>query len=287
MMKLNQIIQNKFQEMSKSQKKVANYVTDYPRDVAIYSAQEIGTKIGVSETTVIRFCYKLSLSGYVELQRSIREQLLFNESSISTYQKSKLELGEEPHFYERVMEQDRESILETMNQISETDYESAIDKISQAEKVYVLGLRSSYPAANWLSLTLSLVKKDVIFIRPETEDIIQTLTHMDEKSVAIVISFHRYIRETINFTKLMSEQEIFIIGITDSLLAPIQPFSDILFPVYSPNKSTIDAAAALYSFMNSIVAGLVVKKKSSFEERQSEYNQLDSSFLFVEGEYRI
>lgn len=286
MMKVNQLIQNKFQEMSKSQKKVANYVTDYPRDVAIYSAQEIGTKIGVSETTVIRFCYKLSLSGYVELQKNIREQLLFNESSISTYQKSMLELEAEPHFYERVMERDRESILETMNQISETDYELAIDKLSQAETIYVLGLRSSYPAANWLSLTLSLVKKDVIFIRPETEDIIQTLTHMDEKSVAIVISFHRYIRETINITKLMSEQGTFIIGITDSLLAPIQPYSDILFPVYSPNKSTIDAAAALFSFMNSIVAGLVVKEKSSFEARQSEYNKLDSSFLFVEGDDR-
>jgi len=234
-MKINELIQRKFDEMSKGQKKVATYVSDHPKVIALSSAQEIGTKIGVSETTVIRFCYSLSLSGYAELQKTIREQLLFQDSSYSVYQKTKIELEQGPHFYEKVMERDRENISKTIMQIKEADYESAIEKLSEAEIIYILGLRSSFAAASWLTLTLGLVKGNVRHIRPESEDIIQTISQMHEKSVVIVISFHRYINETIQIAELAHSQKAFIIGITDSLLAPIHTYSHLLFPVYSHN----------------------------------------------------
>ncbi len=282
-MKLKELIQAYYIEMSKSQKKVATYVMDQPRKVAMLSAQEIGSEIGVSETTVIRFCYSLQLSGYSELQKIIREQLLFQESSFTAYQKSKLELEQEPHFLRKVMEQDRVAITETVNQIKEEDYEAAIEQLSKAETIYILGLRSSFTAANWLSYTLGLVKGNVQLMRPETEDVIQTLSQMNEKSVVVVISFHRYLKETIQIAELAHEQQAFIIGITDSLLAPIHAYSQLLFPIYSPNKSTLDATTALFSFMNAIVAGLSVKEKDSFEKRQKTYQALTSNFLFIEG----
>lgn len=282
-MKLRELIQAYYIEMSKSQKKVATYVMDQPKKVAMVSAQEIGTEIGVSETTVIRFCYSLQLSGYSELQKIIREQLLFQESSFTTYQKSKLELEQEPRFLTKVMEQDRVAIAETMNQIKEEDYELAIEQLSNAEKIYILGLRSSFAAANWLSYSLGLVRGNVQLMRPETEDVIQTLSQMNDKSVVIVISFHRYLRETIQIAELAHVQQAFIIGITDSLLAPIHSYSQLLFPIYSPKKSTLDATTALFSFMNAIVAGLSVKEKDNFEKRKKTYQALTSEFLFMEG----
>lgn len=282
-MKLRELIQAYYIEMSKSQKKVATYVMDQPKKVAMVSAQEIGSEIGVSETTVIRFCYSLQLSGYSELQKIIREQLLFQESSLTTYQKSKVELEQQPHFLSKVMEQDRVVIAETMHQIKEEDYETAIEQLSKAETIYILGLRSSSAAANWLSYTLGLVRGNVQLMRPESEDVIQTLSQMNDKSVVIVISFHRYLKETIQIAELAHLQQAFIIGVTDSLLAPIHAYSQLLFPIYSPNKSTLDATAALFSFMNAIVAGLAVKEKASFEQRQKSYQALTSDFLFMEG----
>lgn len=282
-LKLKELIQEHYNELSKSQKKVGQYVIDHPKVVAMSSAQEIGATIGVSETTVIRFCYGLALSGYAELQKDIREQLFFQQSSLTTYQQAKLELEEEPHFFEQVMEKDRATITETMKQIKEADYEEAIERLSNAETVYVLGLRSSYTAANWLSYTIGLVRGNVQLLRPETEDVIQTLSQMNRNSVVIVISFHRYLKETIQIARLAHEQGAFIIGVTDSLLAPIHAYSHLLFPIHSPNKSTLDATAALFSFMNAVVAGLSVKEKDSFEKRQDTYQSIASDFLFVEG----
>lgn len=282
-MKLKELIQQHYNELSKSQKKVGEYVIDHPKVVAMSSAQEVGATIGVSETTVIRFCYSLTLSGYAALQKDIRQQLLFEQSGLTAYKTAKLELEQEPHFFEQVMEKDRDTIVETMKQIKEVDYEEAIERLAKAETVYVLGLRSSNTAANWFAYTLGLVRGNVQVLRPDTEDVIQTLSQMNSNSVVIVISFHRYLKETIQIARLAHEQGAFIIGITDSLLAPIHVHSHLLFPIYSPNKSTLDATASLFSFMNAVVAGLLVKEKDGFEKRQGIYQSIQSDFLFVEG----
>jgi DNA-binding MurR/RpiR family transcriptional regulator len=280
---LKDLIQQYFLNMSKGQKKVATFVLDNPKVIAVCSAQELGTMIGVSETTVIRFCYSLDFSGYAELQKKIRQQLFLKESSLTTYQKSKLQLEQGSILFKQVMNQDRQAIQETMNQINENDYETAIHQISKANTVYVLGLRSSYSAANWLSFTLGLVKENVRFMRPETEDVIQMISRMDSHSIVIIISFHRYLKETIQIAELAKKQNAFIIGITDSLLAPIHAHSNVLFPIYSPNKSTLDATTSLFSFMNSIVAGVTVSEKDSNEKKQVAYKSISSDFLFVEG----
>lgn len=281
-MVLLDLIREHFKGMSKSQKKVANYVLDHPNDIALYAAAEFGSKIGVSESTVIRFSNALGFSGYTELQKLVREQF-FKESSLTSYQQSKMVIPKNNSFHKQVMEQDRESILTTMNQIDEQAYQTAVQRLSNAKSVYVLGLRSSYSAANWLSFSLGLVKENVHFMRPDTEDVIRTITQMDEHSVVIIISFHRYLKETIQIAGLIRKQKSYIIGISDSILAPIHAYSDVLFPIYAANKSTLDAVSPLFSFMNAIVAGLIVEQKEDFMKRQALYETIPSHFLFEEG----
>ncbi|MGB6779763.1 MAG: MurR/RpiR family transcriptional regulator [Planococcus citreus] len=282
-MNIKELINVHFNELSKSQKKVAAHVLDHPREAALKSAQELGAGINVSETTVIRFCYSLKLGGYTELQKIIREQLLNQESSLAVYRKSKVKLQEGPHFLSQVMEQDRQMIAQTMDGIQEEDYDKAIERLSAAKAIYVLGMRSSFAAASWLSYALTLVRPDVRLIRPESEDVIQTISGMDEDTVVIVISFHRYLKEPIQIAELAKKRQSFIIGISDSQIAPIHAVANVLFPIYSPNKSTLDATASLFSFMNAIIAGLIVEEKDGFEKRQKRYRELNSDFLFTEG----
>ncbi len=270
--------------MSKSQKKIASYVLDHPRDIALCSASELGARIGVSESTIIRFSYTLGFSGYVELQKLMREHFFINEPTFTPYQHTEIKLEKESSFHKQVMEKDRQSILTTMNQIDEASYYAAVQRLSKAKTVYVLGLRTSYSAANWLSFSVGLVKENVHFMRPDTEDIIRTITQMNANSVVIIISFHRYLKETLQIAELVRKQKAYIIGISDSMLAPIHVHSDVLFPIYSQNKSTFDVVSPLFSFMNAIVAGLIVEQKEAFKHRQQMYQNIPSHFLFEEAD---
>lgn len=281
---LQDLIREHYVSMSKSQKKIASYVLDNPKDIALCSAADLGLKIGISESTVIRFSYILGFSGYMELQKLIRKHFFSQESSIFKYQESKLSLKQDTSFFKQVMEQDRQAILHTMDQIEEMQFVEAIERLSKANSIYILGLRSSYSAANWLSFSLGLMKDNVHLMRPETEDIIRTISQMNANSVVVIISFHRYLKETIKIAELVRKQKAYIIGITDSVLAPIHVYSDALFPIYSPNKSTLDTVSPLFSFMNAIAAGLMVEQQDNFQKRQALYKSIPSNFLFEEEE---
>ncbi|MGX9134780.1 MurR/RpiR family transcriptional regulator [Rummeliibacillus sp. JY-2-4R] len=73
------LIHKHFFHLSELQKKVANYILEFPYDVALRSPQEIGEMLGVSVTTLNRFCYAIELSGYGELQSVIRRSLMKNK----------------------------------------------------------------------------------------------------------------------------------------------------------------------------------------------------------------
>ncbi|MDQ0218661.1 MurR/RpiR family transcriptional regulator [Peribacillus cavernae] len=282
-MSLTETIQTEYNQLSKAQQKVANYLLKNPRDFAVKSATEIGIQTGVSETTVIRFCYSIKLSGFSALQKMVREQLLSKSSSLGQFFSSKLELAEQPHFFAKAMEQDRLHIQETIQNIREQDFDQAVDQLIQTDKVYISGMRTSFSAASWLTFTLGLARGNVQLLRPETDDYILTISEMNHNSTFIAISFHRYLKETIKVAQLAKEQGAFVIGITDSPVAPIRDYADVLISIHSPEKSTIDATPALFSFLNAVVAGVSVKDKDRFQKRKDQYEKLNGDYFFVQN----
>ncbi|MFS0645288.1 MurR/RpiR family transcriptional regulator [Siminovitchia sp. 179-K 8D1 HS] len=279
-MKLTEMIQSHYGRLSKGQQTVAKYFLEQPREFAVHSAKEIGEMIGLSETTVIRFCYAIGLSGYSELQKTVRDQIIFEKSSLTHYYSSKMELADEPRFFEQVMERDRQLIRETIGHINEVDFHRAVDSLVSAERVYVCGLRSSFSSANWLAFSLGIVRENVQLIRRDTDDIFSAITGMDSQSVFIALSFHRYMKETVQIAEMAKSSGAVIIGITDSPLAPIREAADILLPLHSMEMSTLDIAPALISFINAIVAGVTIKDKHNFEKRKEAYDQINSDGLF-------
>ncbi|WP_102275277.1 MurR/RpiR family transcriptional regulator [Cytobacillus massiliigabonensis] len=280
-MDIKELIHSEFSRLSKGQQKTAKYLLDQPKDFAVKSASEIGKSIGVSETTVIRFCYSIQLSGFSELQRLVREQLLAESSTLGQYFTSKLKLAEKPHFYASVMEKDCLHIQEMIRTIHEEEFDQFVNQLIQTKKVYITGLRSSFAVASWLAFTLGLIRGNVKLLRPETDDLLLTISEMDEASVFIAISFDRYMKDTIKLAELAKKQGAFVIGITDSPVAPINKHADMLFAIHISEKSTIDAAPALFSFLNAVIAGVSIKDKEQFEKRKKQYEKLDGEHFFI------
>ncbi|MFG6117908.1 MurR/RpiR family transcriptional regulator [Thalassobacillus sp. B23F22_16] len=280
---LTKTIEKEFHNLSKGQQKAAIYLLDHPEDFAVKSAGEIGNRIGISETTVIRFCYSIHLSGYSELQKLVRDQLLQGYSTLDRYFTNKVELAEQPHFFASVMEKDCHLIHETAQTIAEEDFEQMVDRLIESKNIYVSGLRSSFSAASWLAFTLGVVRGNTRLIRPDTDDLLLTISEMEVGSTFIAISFDRYMKDTVKLAEMAKKQGAFVIGITDSNIAPIKEHADLVFKIFSSEKkSTIDAAPALFSFLNAVLAGVSMKDRDRFRRRKEQYEQLDSNHFFIQ-----
>src|SRR6059036_2070618 len=71
---LSAYIQARFDEFSRSQKDVAQYIVDHLDEVAFQTAEELARRANTSSSTVVRFSQALGFEGFPELQAQAREE---------------------------------------------------------------------------------------------------------------------------------------------------------------------------------------------------------------------
>src|SRR5437773_12177194 len=71
---LSAYISSRFDEFSRSQKDVAQYVVDHLDEVAFHTAEELARRAATSSSTVVRFSQALGFEGFPELQQAAREE---------------------------------------------------------------------------------------------------------------------------------------------------------------------------------------------------------------------
>ena len=66
-------IEEKYKKMSKGHKRIADYIRQNYDKAAFMTANKLGGKVGVSESTVVRFADSLGYDGYPQLQRAMQD----------------------------------------------------------------------------------------------------------------------------------------------------------------------------------------------------------------------
>src|SRR5215472_1444829 len=71
---LSAYIRARFDEFSRSQKDVAQYIVDHLDEAAFRTAEELARRASTSSSTVVRFSQALGFEGFPELQQAAREE---------------------------------------------------------------------------------------------------------------------------------------------------------------------------------------------------------------------
>ena len=66
-------ISEQFNEMSKSHKMIAGFISRHYDQAVFMTAAKLGETLGISESTVVRFADRIGYAGYPEFQRALEE----------------------------------------------------------------------------------------------------------------------------------------------------------------------------------------------------------------------
>ncbi len=73
-------INEKYSHLSKSQRMVAKYLMDHKEEISRLSITQLAKKIGVTPSTITRFCQSLNYSSYAEMKVYMGKSLISNRS---------------------------------------------------------------------------------------------------------------------------------------------------------------------------------------------------------------
>lgn len=254
------IINEKYQDLSKGQKSIASFITDNFSSAVFMNAAKIGEAVGVSESSVVRFATALGYSGFPEFSKALEAYYKSNNDKIAKINidyanSSKSDL------LNSVLRADMEKIADTLANIDVNSFELASDIIINAKKVYVVGLRTCEPLAEFLAFYLNMIRPDVILLKSTSAtEMFEQMIRIDEKDCIIGISFPRYSMRTLKAMEFANDRNAKVITLTDSAHSPMNLYSSCNLLARSDMVSIVDSLVAPLSVINALVIELCLKK---------------------------
>lgn len=254
-----QIIDEKYPKMSKGHKLIANYIKDEYDQAVFMTAAKIGEKLGVSESTVVRFASGLGYDGYPEFQKKLAEWV---KNKLNVVQKVSARYGQssQSEILKAVLTADIEKINDTLHTLDPSAFEAAVNVILEAKKVYIVGIRSCEPLADFLCFYLNMIRDNVILLKTTSvSEMFEQMIRIDEQDVLIGISFPRYSMRTLKAMEFASDRNAKVISITDNVHSPMCLYSAINLFSRSDMVSIVDSLVAPLSVINALVVALCLQ----------------------------
>lgn len=246
------------ESLTRSQRRVADFLVANPEDCAFLPAAAIGSRCGVSESTVVRFAFICGLSGYPQMQRII-QLLLRDRLSISERVEQVVSGPEsERHILQRVVGADIKSLEQTLEAISFEEFDKAISLLDGAERIHVLGLRTSAALASMLATTLRYIGRDATTVDLGIGDFWERLAYLKAGDVFVAISFRSYTTWTQDIIRHVHQMGIPVILITDSVYAPPTAFAAARLVVHRGKGTIVESSTAPMSLVNALAVGVAV-----------------------------
>ncbi len=257
----------KMSTFSKGQKRIANYLIENYDKAAYMTAAKLGANVGVSESTVVRFAIELGFEGYPQLQKDLQNIIRSRLTYIQRVEVTNTRIGD-GEVLEKVLLSDAEKIQNTLAKVSREDFNRAIEKITKAKNIYIMGVRSSASLASFLSYSLNVVFDNVRLVHTTSgSEVFENLFPMTNEDVFIAISFPRYSSRMVNAVDYAHEIGASVIAITDNISSPIAANASEVLVAESDMASYVDSLVAPLSLINAIVVAIAREKQSEIAER--------------------
>ena len=279
-------IEENYSGFSKRQKLLADYITKNYDKAAFLTAAKLGSAVGVSESTVVRFATELGYKGYPGFQKALEELV---RTKLNSIQRMEVTYGRitQSEILESVLHSDIDKIKLTLANIDQNAFEMAVDTILNARKIYIVGIRSCAPLAEFLSFYLNLICDNVVPVHTNaSSEVFEQMIRISEEDVIIGISFPRYSMRTLKALEFASNRKAKVITLTDSIHSPINLYSSCNLIARSDMASIVDSLVAPLSVINALVVALCMKKQNevittleTLEEIWDEYQVYSSDEL--------
>lgn len=256
--------------LSKGHRRIAEYIAQHYDKAIFMTAASLGAECGVSESTVVRFATALGYEGYPELRAalgSLVRQRLTSEQRFAIASNIR-----EEDVFTRVLQNDEHNLRKTVEGLSRKDFDEVVNRLLGARRIYVMGLRSAAPLAQFMYHYLHQILEDVVLVQNTTGDVFEEIARIGEKDVLVGISFPRYSTRTLECMRFARQNGAQVVGMTDGDMSPLKEISDVCLCACTDMASFVDSLAAPMSVINALIVSVGLHRR---EELGAHFKRLE------------
>lgn len=265
---LQEEIRLRYDSLSKRLKQVAEYVLDNSNSVVFDTVSTIAQRANVPPSTLIRFANAFGFKGFNEMKQLFRQNLMEETVSyterVQLFQKMEAQDNAEQRVSSQILklfiQGNNQALQQLANQVDEEQLDTATRLLTQAKRIFIVGLKRSFSIASYLNYALHHLDFDAILIDGLGGMFDEQLSRVKEGDLVIAISFSPYANETLNVLNATAKIGVKHIAITDSQLSPLLTFSDVAFIVKEAQVKGFRSQCATMTLVQTLMVALAMKK---------------------------
>ncbi|MCD6362685.1 MAG: MurR/RpiR family transcriptional regulator [Synergistetes bacterium] len=270
-----QYMMNAKEGLPPRQRRVCDYILDnYPR-IAFLTAEELAKETGTSPATVHRMAINLGFKSYKALKDKLRERASSSYALPLNKIRDALGAFKENEIVREVINENIKALKDVMNEQLLGSFPKAIERLSEARRIYIIGLRSTRGIALYLHALLLQITPDVFLVDyGGTDMMFEVMIDMNahDALIALMAGVPRYTKRTIYAVEYAHGKGTPIILITNTLSNVVAPLATEI--LLAPQRTKHYSAIPLLAVCDALVAALGSRKKKEAYQRIDSLSQL-------------
>ncbi len=241
--------------LSKGQKVVAYYILENWQAVAYKSARTLAEELSVSQSTIIRTAYELGFNGFPALQDALQGVIsekvsIRSQLDLATTEEKKQ--GPVIDEISKVLRLHEANLQKTFHQLDAEIVSRVASILLKADRVAILGMRSSAAVAHCLGFNLSFVRGNVQVFDSDYM-LLEYIASMTPSDALVVASFSRYTLAAVESARAAKQRNCTVIAITDNMTSPLIALADESFTVSTTSRHINHSFMAAIAVVDAIL----------------------------------
>jgi DNA-binding MurR/RpiR family transcriptional regulator len=264
---LSAYIRDRFDEFSRSQKDVAQYIVDHLDEAAFQTAEALARRANTSSSTVVRFSQALGFEGFPELQQAARDEYRRRGPGAGPADAAAPLFSLDQNEYESALAADHVNVEETARKVSRTDVEAAIDAIVRSERIVIAGTDQMAFFGSYLRHLLMLLDHRAELVASPSQEALGRLSRIDDDTLVIGLSAGRPHPLVVRTMKLARHRKAPTVAIVDATLSEVAKLARVTLYYSSNTPAFVRSHVALLSILQGLAFGVYARDVDQHEPR--------------------
>lgn len=248
-------------QMTPTYRNLATYLIQNFTEVAFMKAQQWAREVSTSEVSVIRFVRSLGFKGYPDFSETL-QKVIRQEMTMTDYIQVSLKnpsAKTKASILWQIIQEEKRNLNELIQKFDQDTIDKIVHQIHQAEKIVVVGTRSSAPLAEYCSyMFIRSLGKEILTLSDCGYQAFDALIPwLEKKPLVFAFAYPRYPEKTMEIVEFLREHDSPIIGVTNNELSPLVPLADNILYAPSHSLAFTDSYGTATVLINTIIMELI------------------------------
>jgi len=276
--KLHERILSLRQNLTRQHRKLANYLLSNGDNSCFLNARGLAQAASVSPATVIRFSHKLGFDGFQSLksvlQEKVREQLSTGERLSNV-----IRLAKKNDILRQKAEVDTTSIQNTVHMTRAQHFDRAIDSITKAGTIYLLGQKSSFALAYFIHFRLSRMGINCKLLNLGGPLGLSELAPLGRKDILLAFAFRSAPQEVRLAIKTARAKKAKVIVITSPFASHLGDQAHVHLQVDLGSQEKSQSFTGVLTLCHALMIGVAARMGKRSTKRLNEIEVLEKSLV--------